>query len=125
MGTIFIQEEDVQLDIHVFHELLSVRLAYVGGYTFFLVALLHMFTKCFVQNQLHSSIRKEVFPDVALESDRKMNLSFPTTFRRKLLSGTWFDMPTKQEQIADQQIRETLSYKGLYKMAKLAHEQEI
>lgn len=49
MGTIFIQEEDVKLNIYVFKELLTVSLAYVGGYTFFLLGLLYLCTKCFVR----------------------------------------------------------------------------
>lgn len=62
MGVIYLQEEETMLNIYVFRELITSRLALIGGVNFLFISVTWFFLKSFVRNQLNSSIRFEIDP---------------------------------------------------------------
>jgi hypothetical protein len=73
------------------------RYAIVGGFIMLFNSAFFILLKGFVNNQFTSSLRYEISPVVVIESDRSIKSTFINNFKRNFLSGTRYQLLTKQE----------------------------
>lgn len=94
LGVIYIQKEQIEERVNIYHQSASVGFGMVGGFFFLFNGLAFLCIKGCVNAQFSSSLRNEVAPITVLESDRNMSSSSVNNLKRSFLSGTIWEKLT-------------------------------
>ena len=123
LGIIWFYEEDVEMNINIYRERWLEHLAYVAGLNLFWFIIFYCCLKCFVRNQFHASLRKEIDPNVVKAADDDLNGNPITKFRRMFCAGTGLGVTSSEEDRLDTEMTSHLSYKNLFHSSKLVQMQ--